>query len=231
MIRLVIIDDEPEAIALLSGLLTALPDLEITGKATDIRQGLQLVLHEQPDLLLLDIDMPGGSGFELLDKIKDLGLHQAVIFITAFNEAVKAYDYAAFDYVMKPVDPERLFKAIIRFRNHQSEFNVSNPPLSFTSQTGTVWISPGQIMGCKADGNYTDVYLTDGRSETLVLQIGQLEKRLGPSFIRCHRSALINPVYLQKSDRRKMNVMVGKGSCQVVLPVSGGGMKRLNERI
>ena len=118
-LRLVIVDDSPEALDLLENLLCDIKYVEITGRALNASEAKKLILRSNPDLILLDIQMPEKSGFDLIKELKELSIDINVIFITAHNEyAIKAIKAAAFDYLLKPVDQSELLESIQRFKQN-----------------------------------------------------------------------------------------------------------------
>jgi len=118
----IIVDDEPAAISTLEKALSAYPELNVYAHFTDPEEGLTAICRQHPDIVFLDIDMPGITGIELLDKIHQSGLHPITIFVTAFdNYAIEAIHHSAFDYLVKPINLKELDKVIIKFLNLPSE--------------------------------------------------------------------------------------------------------------
>jgi len=115
-IRTVIVDDNKEFLESLKDHFIKFPDIELCGHATHYRQARELLLNEKPDLVFLDIEMPCKNGFELLNEVREKGCTSSVIFCTAYDKyMIQALREAAFDYILKPVDPEELRLAINRF--------------------------------------------------------------------------------------------------------------------
>src|SRR5687767_13613168 len=118
MIKAVIIDDIEQArITFKKDLEVYAPDIEVVGEASGVVEGAKLLKHTKIDILFLDIQMQDGSGFDLLDILPEIPFK--IIFITASDaHAIKAFRYAAIDYLLKPVDPDELIEALKKFRNH-----------------------------------------------------------------------------------------------------------------
>jgi two-component system, LytTR family, response regulator len=226
----IVIDDEQSAIDNLNCLLKEISGIDVSASARNIAMGLELILELRPMLVFLDIEMPGGDGFTLLDKLNELHIHPHIIFITGYNEAVKAYDYAAFDFLMKPIESDRLNKSINRLKKELTSHRSDADRIKLSSKNGFVWLNPDDILGCTAMGNHTEVFLKNGHSAMVIEQIGTLHKTLGEPMIRCHRSALINPNFLAELDRSSMQLIVVNDGQTIRLPVSRKGLGKVMGR-
>jgi len=209
-ISILIVDDEPEARDLLIILLEPLEGVQVVGVAENADSALVQVVEKDPDLLLLDIQMPEKNGFDLVRSMRKLGLDTGYIFITAYDEyAIQAVKASAFDYILKPTDPNELIRAINRFRagknqkeieervDHLLENMGAGRRLKLNTRTGFLVINPSEIMCCEADGNYTEIVLVNKRREIISSNLGSVEKDLSDDgFFRISRSALINLSYL-----------------------------------
>lgn len=200
MIKAVIIDDEVPAIVSLEALLKVVsPDVIILGKATSCVDGLKLINEKNPDLVFLDISMPGGTGFDLLE-LADQSKFE-VIFTTAHEKhALQAIKTRPFDYLLKPIDPDELSKSINQLKEHIDQRNSISPneipasKIRLSSAKEIVMVEPDQILYLEADGRYTKVYLLNGQSKLVTKNIGDFERELQclNVFYRIHRSFLIN---------------------------------------
>jgi two-component system LytT family response regulator len=118
----IVVDDEPAAISTLENALLAYPELNILAHFTNPEEAFNAICRQHPDIVFLDIDMPGMTGIELLDKIHQTGFHSSVVFVTAFDKyAIEAIHRSAFDYLVKPINSKELEKVIIKFLNQPSE--------------------------------------------------------------------------------------------------------------
>jgi len=118
----IVVDDEPAAISTLENALLAYPELNILAHFTNPEEAFNAICRQHPDIVFLDIDMPGMTGIELLDKIHQTGFHPSVVFVTAFDKyAIEAIHRSAFDYLVKPINSKELEKVIIKFLNQPSE--------------------------------------------------------------------------------------------------------------
>lgn len=196
-LRTLIVDDEPLAIERLQVLLSRLPDIELSGTASDGMAALRLAEALTPDLILLDISMPGLDG---LAVARTLGLRAravSVIFVTAFDQfAVSAFDVAAIDYLLKPVAADRLERAIMRVRAQLAEPPVIHPPSLWTTEfwvphrSEVIRIDAASIDLIEAERDYMRLHV-GARSFLIHKTITELEQQLDPaSFVRLHRSTI-----------------------------------------
>jgi two-component system, LytTR family, response regulator AlgR len=194
-LRTLIVDDEPLAIERLQVLCSAIANVTLVGTATDGAAALRLVEALSPDLLILDIAMPGIDGLDVARSLEATGNHTTVIFVTAFDQfAVAAFDVAAVDYLLKPVAPERLRRAIDRVCDHRA---VAPPTSRWTQELWVphrgemVRIAVQDIDLIEAERDYMRLHV-GARSYLLHQTISALELRLDPDkFIRIHRSTIL----------------------------------------
>ncbi len=197
--KAMIIDDEPLARRELRRLLLEFPWVEIVGEAAEIVEAAEKVETLAPELLFLDIQMPGGSGFDLLARLEHL---PQVIFTTAHSEhAVRAFEVNALDYLLKPVEPERLAAALSRIkRGDGAQALPAGAPLEqlFVRDGPRCWFIPlREVSLLSADGNY--VRLLWGKLRPLLGRpLSVLEQRLDPKhFFRANRSQIINLDFIE----------------------------------
>lgn len=197
-LRVLIVDDTRLARLELRTLLAGLDGVECVGEADDVESGREAVERLQPDVLLLDIQMPSGTGFDLLDR---LDVAPQVIFTTAYDHyAVRGFEANALDYLLKPVQAERLAAALAkaRARGPAPATGEARPLLRADDQVflrdgERCWFVPlGQISRIDVDGNYATVHFR-GERAMLGRSLATLESRLDPSlFFRANRSTLVN---------------------------------------
>lgn len=193
MMRILIVDDERLARAELRRLLACRPGITIVGEAANAAEAAQQVAALQPDLLLLDVQMPGGSGFDLLDALDD---PPEVIFTTAFDQyALQAFEASALDYLMKPIEPRRLAAALERaaVRLGLAPVPSAAPRKLFIRDGERCWfVRLEDIRLFESDGNYTRLYF-DGATPLMARSLLQLEQRLDPQqFFRANRRHIVN---------------------------------------
>jgi two-component system LytT family response regulator len=197
--RALVIDDEPPARRELRRLLVEFPWVEVIGEAGNVDQAAEMVARLTPDLLFLDIRMPGGTGFELLSRLEDI---PQVIFTTAYDShAVRAFEVDALDYLLKPVDPKRLAEALSRARSAQAAV-VKQPgdilQQVFVRDGARCWLVPlREVRLLSSEGNY--IRLSWGREKPLLGRaLSALEQRLDPKrFFRANRAQIINLDFIE----------------------------------
>jgi two-component system, LytTR family, response regulator AlgR len=194
-LRTLIVDDEPLAIERLQVLCADIPVISLVGTATDGAAALRLVEALTPDLLILDIAMPGLDGLDVARALDAASHRPTVIYVTAFDQyAVAAFDVAAVDYLLKPVAPERLVRAIERVRDYRESAETSSEwarEFWVPHRGDMVRLAVEDIDLIEAERDYMRLHIGT-RSYLLHQTIGALEARLDPEqFIRIHRSTII----------------------------------------
>jgi two-component system LytT family response regulator len=193
--RALIIDDEHDSRASLRRLLAAHPEVKIVGEADSVTEALRLFQSLTPDLIFLDVQMPGGSGFNLLPRLQPL---PSIIFVTAYDVyAVRAFDVNAVDYLMKPIREDRLANAINRLSLPQHRRKIG--PFFHDDQ---IILNTGNSMRCmfvkhinciKALGNYSEVHVADVGVMTVRRKMSEWKRALpSPVFLPLDRSLIIN---------------------------------------
>jgi two-component system LytT family response regulator len=216
LVRTLIVDDEPLARRRLRAILAGEPEVEIVGEAATGRAAVTAIAETHPDLLLLDIQMPGMDGFEVLEEIADLP-QPAVVFITAHDEhALRAFDVQAIDYVLKPVVEDRLRaavrRAVTRLRE-QRQADVTDTMsklldrvrrsrgatrLAVKNDRGVALVPLGEIHWIQAEGDIVKLHTAKG-AQILRTTMADLETRLGHGpFARIHRSTIVNTDQIQE---------------------------------
>lgn len=209
MIRCVIVEDEPRSRETLRGLINRFcNDVMICAEAGGVVSGIEAIRLHNPDLVFLDIEMPDGSGFKLLERLHPVDFD--VVFTTAFEQfAIKAIRFAALDYLLKPIDSNELIAAIEKVkssnekRNNQKNIEVlisnlrpealesKKIVLSTLEKLHVVEID--SIVRCESDNYYTHFYFTNGSHLLISKTLKDVEMLLeGNNFIRPHKSHLIN---------------------------------------
>lgn len=193
MMRTLLVDDERLARAELRRMLANHPGVTIVGEASNAAEAALMVASLDPDLLLLDVQMPGGSGFDLLAALDDA---PEVIFTTAFDQyALQAFETSALDYLMKPIEPQRLAAALERAaaRLGFAPTPSSAPRKLFIRDGERCWfVRLEDIRLFESEGNYTRLYFDDAKP-LLARSLLQLEQRLDPQqFFRASRRHIVN---------------------------------------
>jgi two-component system response regulator AlgR len=193
--RALVVDDEWLAIEALTSLLERGGRVEIAGHASDGETALQLVNAKSPDLIFLDISMPGMSGLATAARLKAHGTGPAVVFVTAHDHyATEAFDLAVVDYVLKPVEEDRLERALDRVEEHSSRHIPSKSAATgfwVPTRGGMMHLPTSSIRRVEADRDYVHL-LTQDRSFMLREPISAIEARLDSrQFLRVHRSTIL----------------------------------------
>ncbi len=197
--RVLIIDDERLARAELRRLLEKHEEIQIVGEARNTDEALVQIDKLEPDLLFLDIQMPGRNGFELLEQLERAPL---VIFTTAYDEfALKAFEVNALDYLLKPVAPERLEAALGRASTRTARNVMESPQRIFVKDGERCWfVTVGDIVLLESEGNYTRLYFGSNRPLT-PRSLNYLEERLDPAiFFRASRKHILNLQFVENID-------------------------------
>lgn len=209
MLKTVIIDDDDVSRMVLRDILEKfLDNIEIIGEAASVADGVKLLENTDPELVLLDISMPDGTGFDLLDQLKSINFK--LIFITAYSEyAVKAFKYSAFDYIVKPLNVEELKKAIMRIplidrvdnkvrvktlkENLQSQDDGALKTVALPEFNGFAIVNVEDIVRCEGKRNYTRIIFKEASEKVVSRTLLEFEHLLTPlGFVRIHRSHLVN---------------------------------------
>ena len=233
MFTALIVEDMPQAVDILTAdLKEHCPDVEVIGTANSVVNAAQFLGNHKPDLIFLDIMLGDGTGFNLLEIFPDLS--SKVIFVTASDEhAIRAFRYAAIDYLLKPVNPEDLVQAVQRAKEqitHSKESislltetynhpNVLPRRISLHTQDRILVVDIDNIIRCESEGNYTWFFLNTNTKIYVTKTLKQFEQLLLPhNFLRTHQSHLINPLYIKEFIKRDGGYLVMKNGDKI--PVS-----------
>jgi two-component system, LytTR family, response regulator len=214
MLTVIIIDDEAKGrMALREKLTTYCPQIKIVAEADNGKDALVLIETHKPQLIFLDIEMPRMNGFDMLNKVPDKNFH--IIFTTAYDQyAIKAIKYAAFDYLLKPIDIEELITAISKValtENNQTkkqaevlQQNMQHPKkqlnkLAIATLDGLMFYDINDIVHLEANSNYTYIYLVNKTKITASKTLKEFEELLPDDiFFRTHHSHLINLNFIKR---------------------------------
>jgi two-component system LytT family response regulator len=205
-IKALIVDDEELARSDLHGLLSKIPEIEVVGEANSIAMALEAIENLNPDVVFLDIQFPRETGFDLLEKINS---NAKIIFVTAFDRyAIRAFEVNALDYLVKPVDPERLAITIDRLAEtidkHEDKMSIFNYSDSIFLDDGKnfYFVKLQSIVIISSSGAYSEVHTDKGLRILTHKSMKEWEMRLpSNTFIRIHRSTILNIDFIEKIDR------------------------------
>jgi two-component system LytT family response regulator len=212
MATCILIDDELQALKLLRVVIEQYcPSLNILGEAEDLPNGIKLIRKVKPDIVFLDIEMPGHSGLEIMDFFNEDEVNFNIIFTTAYSEyAIQAFRLSAIDYLLKPIQHSQLVEAVARYESRTINANVATfKNLEHNLRTGNDWrdkriaipsgqsiifFKPEEIIMIKGEAAYSELYLQDGNKLLASRNLKHFEELLKaiPIFMRTHKSYIVN---------------------------------------
>lgn len=241
MIRCVIVEDEEMARNVLKSLLAQYcQDVMVCAEADDIVSGKNMIETFRPDLVFLDIEMPGGSGFKLLTSIDNIDFE--VVFITAYEQfAIKAIRHDALDYILKPIDPKELVAAVEKVKEAKYKKTLKKQydnllknldpeqlvvrKISLSTADKIHLIDVDDIIRCESDNYYTIIFFKDGTSLMVSKTLKEMDQKLEEyDFVRTHKSHLVNMRCIKNFIKDEMMVVM---TDDTKVPVS----KRKKEKI
>ena len=205
--KAIIIDDEKRArISLAYILQEYCPNVTIVAECENLPEGVKAIRKNQPNIVLLDIEMPGHSGLELLDFFDENEVNFSIIFTTAYNEyALKAFKFSAVDYLLKPIIPEELAEAVERVAKQKQRFenlrafkeNLQQETLTkiaVPSGNTLLFLDTDKIIYIKGEGAYSEVFCSDGSKQLVSRNLKNFEDILcsDSRFLRIHKSYIVN---------------------------------------
>ena len=238
-LRALIVDDEESARRLMAKLLEEtlyFSDIKMAHSADVAQKELSTFA---PDLIFLDIKMPGKDGIKFVNDLHFENGKPGIVFVTAYDQySIQAIKVHAFDYLLKPVNRKELKECVEKYVANQDKFiqhsGLKHEPsrkisrIKVNTRTGTVFINPATILFCKAEGNYTSI--CTGEKEYLCsLNLGKLEDQLSSdAFIRIGRSLIINFEFITLLDRKKSTVTLVRDNESVVVKIPHQHLKYLD---
>lgn len=230
-IRTIIADDEVIAREVLKNFLNRYcPDVIIVDEAVDCRDAAEKILSHKPDLVFLDVEMPFGNAFDVLDACKS---HQFdTVFVTAYADyAVHAFNYSASYYILKPVSIEQLIAAVnkvksnfqlqssldknkVLLENNQEKSSYKRQ-LVLPTMEGYDIVKPETIIRLQGNGNFTDIYFTDQPKKMVCRVLKFFEEILPPAFVRVHKSHIVNTEFITSFNKAGGGYLVMKDKSEV----------------
>lgn len=235
MLKAVIVEDELKSRETLAELLSIYcKSVQLVGLADGVKTGISIIRENQPDIVFLDIQMPDGDGFTLLDEFREINFD--IIFTTAFDQyAIKAIKYSALDYLLKPIDSEELQNAVRKAENSLKERNnslnvqalMSNlhkneddfPKIVLSTSSEKYVVRVDEIIRCQSDDYYTHFFLYNGKSIMVSKTLKEYEELLSEyNFIRPHKSHLVNVGHISHILKKTQSYLVMSNGDQI--PIS-----------
>lgn len=233
MIPCIIIDDETKCVHALELMVQRhCPDLTVVASSDNPDVGLEAIREHRPQVVFLDIEMPRMNGFDLLDKVGKIDFH--VVFTTAYSQfAIKAFQYSALNYLLKPIDPEDLKETVRRIQQlqrppQQEQIDILLETLrrpeprvqriALSTHDGLLFVHTQDIQYCQSENNYTWVHLTKGSKHLLAKTLKEFEETLPPTdFFRIHNSYLVNLNEIQRFVREDGGYVVMNNGVQITI--------------
>jgi two-component system LytT family response regulator len=229
MLKTIIIDDEQHCINNLIHLLSFKKDVNIIGVAMTVKSAQEIIIKNNPDLLILDIDLGDGTGFDLLELFPNPTFQ--VIFATGHNEyAIKAFKHSAIDYLMKPVEKQGLESAIDKvFQQKNNSGNTQKlelmikslqqnkfSKLALPSMDSCEFVNKEEIICCESESNYTYFYLSDDRKVLSTMNLKRVSEILtDANFFRIHKSFLININFIKKTLKTEGGIVILENNLEI----------------
>jgi two-component system LytT family response regulator len=228
MLRTVIIDDESKGRKALRNLLTKYcSNVTILAEGENVKDGLEKIRDYQPNLIFLDIQMPDGTGFDLLEQVKSTDFQ--VIFVTAFDQyAVRAFKCSAIDYILKPIDPDQLIEAVKKVENNNRfdelekklEVLATNrknvEKLAVPTSNGVRLVKIQNIVRCESESNYTTFFMESGEKIVVTKTLKEYDEILNEMrFYRVHQSHLVNLEFVDSYVNRDGGYVIMEDGSQV----------------
>jgi two-component system, LytTR family, response regulator len=236
-----IVDDEECARRLLNKLLEETLYFREIRMVSSVNAAINVLIQFEPDLIFLDIKMPGKDGFSFFDNLPRKRNRPGIVFVTAYDQyAIKAIKNEAFDYLLKPVNRKELKKCVVKY----AEKKKGSPDIIFeekqisqhgkiqrvkiSTRTGTLFINPSLILFCKAEGNYTTI-CTGDKKHLCSMNIGKVESLLSENrFVRLGRSYIINFEYVTLLDRKESTVTLTRDHESVTVKIPKHHLKKID---
>lgn len=235
MLRTIIIDDEAhQRLAIERMVNNYCPKLRVVSKASSVQSGLTAIKEHKPDLVLLDIQMGDGTGFDLLDKLQTIDFK--IVFITAYDQfALKAFRFSALDYLLKPLDPDDLVKAVDKvsevmqgdfhlqlanLKEHLDSAKRDQKKIIIKTHNNIHLVPVNEILYCRSDNNYVTFFLTNKNEIVASANLKDYEEILaGSDFFRVHNSYLVNLKFVRRLEKAQGGFVFLEGDVKIPVAV------------
>lgn len=240
LFKILIVDDEPEARALLAALLAEVKNVRVVAETDNAESALFKIVETYPNLVLIDINMPDKSGIELVRLLKSRNVDVPVVFVSAFEKySIEAIRSEVYDFILKPVDKQVLHKIVEKYRR----LNKKDLPgklmqvlhsikekkkIRVNSRHSYILLNPDDIVHCTSDEGYISIQLSNGKSEVSNSSLTQIEHMVrNHNFYRLGRSTLINIDYVRSVNKASDSVVLRANSSNWELHASHKSIREL----
>lgn len=234
-IKALLVDDEPDAIEVMDNLLSDFDNVEVLGKVSDAFKVESALNKIEPDVVFLDINMPGINGIQLLENIRAYNSSMHVVIVSAHrNYMSEAILFNVFAFLLKPVNRHYLKDIIERIYalEKQEELKLSNGTFKLPVSDGYIYIKSSEIVLLEAEGNYSRITLINNQSYLSSYNMGRLFKKLPQKdFYRINRACVMNKNYLYRIDKNKRNCTAKFGENKVTKEISGVFITNFNKTL
>ena len=231
--KAIIIEDEKRAQIYLKGVINQVaPEIEVVAICDDLPSGVLAIRKFQPEMVFLDIEMPKYNGLEIVNFFGKDEIQFNIIFTTAYNQyAIQAFKTSALDYLLKPIDPEELKETMERYKQKQlttfHKLQVAKLSIAHTERiaipdgNNLIMIEVNEILYLKADSNYTDIHLTNGKKYTTSRILKNFEETLSSysQFFRCHKSYIVNILHTLKFSKANGGTVILKNDVEIPISI------------
>lgn len=215
--KILIVDDEAAAVTVVKSMVESyIPEFTVVGSASDAISGIQAINRLEPDIVMLDVHMPGIDGLEMLSLIKERNFK---VIVTSAHEhfAIRAIRQKVDDYLLKPFSVDELETVLEKLKRPSSTDHSNRSSLKVNNKSETLFIKTSEIYFIRAEGRYSEVYTAKGKF-TISKNLGELESELIRSaFFRAHRSYLVNRHYVRNISKNDGGFIVMEGGTEIEL--------------
>ena len=240
MYKVVIVDDEPGARSIIKRMVNNVHGYEVVAEFSEATNLIEEITSIEPDVLFLDIHLGEISGLDIARTLYDIRCETSIVFISAYdNYAIQAFEYNIVDYILKPVNRDRLEKSLKKIEqnntpharsNNEDEASGEGSTLRFNTQSGFLLVDPQEVVFLEADHVYTKITMARQSSHYIAQNIGKILNALNNnSFLRISRSTAINANYLREVNRTQRKCLLFDGAEEFELSITKTGMQCLND--
>ncbi len=232
-LKVIILDDEQEALDILSSLLTDTGKVDIIKTLQNPLKLESSIVSLKPDAVFTDIQMPRYNGIHILENIREYNPTLPVVYVTAHKKfAIEASKHNPFSYLLKPVNRNDLNHTIDHIISYLAETYepTNNNKIKLPIKNGLIYVNYNEILSLTANGNYTDIKLINGKTHLSSYNLGRLKEQINrDEFVRINRHTVINSDYLKKINRREKYCIIRVNNIEEKIVVSNTFLQHINK--